>query len=97
MRMKHLVVEELSLTLHATRGLLHQPRPPCTPFFGPLCRELEGRAVIAKVDTEALPEIAGRFGIRGISTLVLFQAGRETKRTSGAMPAAVIAQTFGLD
>jgi thioredoxin 2 len=53
--------------------------------------------VIAKVDTEALPEIAGRFGIRGISTLVLFQAGRETKRTSGAMPAAVIAQTFGLD
>ncbi len=73
---------------------------PCrtvAPELEKLAHKLEGRAVIAKVDTEALPEIAGRFGIRGIPTLVLFQAGRETKRTSGAMPAAAIAQAFGLD
>lgn len=49
-----------------------------------------GHLVIAKVDTEALPELSARFGIRGIPTLVLFHGGREIGRQSGAVPAAGI-------
>jgi thioredoxin 2 len=40
---------------------------------------------LAKLDTEAEPEIAGRFGIRSIPTLIAFQGGREVARQSGAL------------
>ena len=67
------------------------------PWCGP-CRsvapEIErlgqlatGQAVIAKVDTEALPSIAARFQIQSIPTFVVFLKGQEVHRTSGAMPA----------
>jgi thioredoxin 2 len=39
----------------------------------------------AKLDTEAEPGIAQRFGIRSIPTLVLFGNGREVARQSGAL------------
>jgi thioredoxin 2 len=41
---------------------------------------------LAKLDTEAAPEIASRFGIRSIPTLVVFRNGREVARQSGALP-----------
>ena len=40
---------------------------------------------LAKLDTEAAPEIAARFGVRGIPTLIAFRAGREVARQSGAL------------
>ena len=46
--------------------------------------------LIAKVNTEGLPDLAQRFRISGIPTFILFQAGREIGRTSGAMPAVAI-------
>jgi thioredoxin 2 len=46
----------------------------------------------AKVDTDAEPDLAGRFAIRSIPTLVLMQGGRELRRTSGAMSAAQLEQ-----
>lgn len=51
-----------------------------------------GRSVIAKVDTESVPSLAQRFQIHSIPTFVLFQAGREIARKSGALPAAAICQ-----
>ena len=45
-----------------------------------------------KLDTEALPELAGRFGIRGIPTLVLIKGGHEIARQSGMMDAQGIEQ-----
>jgi thioredoxin 2 len=41
-----------------------------------------------KVDTEASPQAAARYGIRGIPTMILFRDGAETARVSGAMPAS---------
>jgi len=55
-----------------------------------------GQVVVAKVDTEALPEIAGRFGIRSIPTFILFRAGQEAGRVSGAMSGPEIASRVGL-
>jgi thioredoxin 2 len=40
--------------------------------------------LLAKLDTEAEPEIATRFGIRSIPTLIAFKNGREVARRSGA-------------
>jgi thioredoxin 2 len=72
---------------------------PCrmvAPELEKLAAQREGRLVVAKVDTEVLPAVAGRFQIRSIPTMILFREGREAKRLSGAMPAAAIAQQLGL-
>ncbi|GIX34433.1 MAG: thiol reductase thioredoxin [Lysobacteraceae bacterium] len=66
---------------------------PCrmmTPHFEAAARELEPRVRLAKVDTEAHPALAARFGIRSIPTLVLFRGGQELARQSGARTAADI-------
>ncbi|HEY9173079.1 MAG TPA: thioredoxin [Verrucomicrobiae bacterium] len=51
-----------------------------------------GRWLVAKVNTEELPDLAARFNIRGIPTLILFRGGVEVARQSGALPAAAILQ-----
>ena len=66
---------------------------PCkmmAPQFQQAARLLEPRVRLAKVDTEAEPQLGARYGIRSIPTLVLFKAGREIGRVSGALPAAEI-------
>ena len=67
---------------------------PCR-MFAPVfegAAEKHADATFAKLDTEAEQQIAGRYGIRGIPTMILFRSGKEIARTSGAMPAAQIAQ-----
>lgn len=67
--------------------------PPCrrvAPELETVARRRAGRCVVVKVDTEALPELARRFGIRSIPTLAVFREGRELSRTAGALPAAEI-------
>ena len=49
-----------------------------------------GRWLVVKINTEALPELGARFGIRSIPTMAVFAGGRELARTSGARPAAAI-------
>ena len=66
---------------------------PCrmmAPQFELAAAELEPKVRFAKLDTEAAPEIAGRYTIRGIPTLIVFQRGREVARQSGAMDARSI-------
>jgi thioredoxin 2 len=66
---------------------------PCravAPEIAKVAGQRAGKIVVAKVDTEALPEIAARFGIRSIPTMILFTGGRETKRLSGARAASAI-------
>ncbi|MDP3908296.1 thioredoxin TrxC [Novosphingobium sp.] len=66
---------------------------PCramAPAFAAAARELEPHARLLKVDTEAVPEIAQRYQIRSIPTLILFSGGQEAARQSGAMSAQAI-------
>ncbi len=49
-----------------------------------------GRLVVAKVNTEDLPETGARLGVRSIPTMAVFAGGREVARTTGARPAAAI-------
>jgi thioredoxin 2 len=49
-----------------------------------------GEFLVAKVDTEALPDVAGRLGIQSIPTMALFHRGQELARSTGARPAAAI-------
>lgn len=66
---------------------------PCramAPAFEQAAAQLEPHMRLAKVDTEAVPNLGARFGIRSIPTLVLFVGGREVARQAGAMGAADI-------
>ncbi len=66
---------------------------PCkamAPVFAELTSELSTRVRFAKVDTEAFPALAQRFGIRSIPSLLLFKAGQEVDRIAGAMNAATL-------
>ena len=66
---------------------------PCrqmAPQFEQAARQLKGRALLVKVDSDANPQTAARFAIRSIPTLVKLDRGHETKRQSGALPAAQI-------
>jgi thioredoxin 2 len=47
---------------------------------------------VAKVNTDEQPELAGRFGIRSIPTLILFRQGREIARQAGAVDAASLSR-----
>lgn len=61
---------------------------PCrmmAPHFERAAGELEPLVRLAKLDTEAAPGIAARYGIRSIPTLILFRGGAEVARQSGAL------------
>lgn len=62
---------------------------PCksfAPVFEQAARALEPHLRLAKLNTEAEPQVAARWQIRSIPTLILFRDGREVARQSGAMP-----------
>ncbi len=66
---------------------------PCrqmAPAFAQAAAQLEPQLRLAKVDTEAVPNLAARFQIRSIPTLALFAGGREIARQPGAIGTADI-------
>ncbi len=62
---------------------------PCrmlAPILDRLAAAGQGRVLVAKVDTDASPEVAGRYGIRSIPTVILFRDGVEAERSVGIEP-----------
>src|SRR5437764_11145589 len=62
---------------------------PCrmmAPAVDALAAHLQGKALVAKLNTDHSSRIAGSFNIRGIPTTIVFNAGKEAARQSGAMP-----------
>ena len=61
---------------------------PCkmiAPSVEELAKEYDGKALIAKVNTDDHPLWASRFGIQGIPTLIVFKGGKEVDRVVGAV------------
>lgn len=66
---------------------------PCkmtAPEFARAARVLAGRALLLKVNTETQPQLAARFGIRGIPNFKLFLNGEMIRDQAGALSAAQI-------
>ena len=67
---------------------------PCkmlAPVLDELAAEQAGRAVVAKLDIDAAPEIAARFGITSIPTLIVFQNGQPQRTLRGVQSKAALA------
>ncbi len=64
---------------------------PCraaAPEVAALANEMAGHAVVLKVDTERLPEVAGRYRVQSIPNFVVFAGGRPMLQRAGVAPRA---------
>ena len=68
---------------------------PCkmmAPFVDQIASRHQGRALVAKLDTDRSQRTAAAFQIRGIPTTIVFKGGREVARQTGAVPLAGLEQ-----
>lgn len=71
---------------------------PCkamAPAVDELAREYQGRALIAKLDTDRAPLISQQFRIAGIPTTIVFRKGLEVSRQSGAVSKTELGSMLG--
>lgn len=61
---------------------------PCkamAPIIDELAKSYDGKVKIGKIDVDASPDSAQKYGIMSIPTMVFFKDGKEVDRVSGAM------------
>ena len=66
---------------------------PCrmiAPFVEQIATEYEGKALVGKVNVEESPEIANKYGIRNIPTILFFKGGELVDKHVGATTKAVL-------
>ncbi len=63
-----------------------QPCHMLAPTIDALARDYAGRVLVGKLDVDANPETAGRFGIRSIPTVLVFHHGALVDRLVGVQP-----------
>ncbi|HYC71746.1 MAG TPA: thioredoxin [Opitutaceae bacterium] len=68
---------------------------PCkaiAPLLDEIARERADRVLVAKVDVDAHPQLAARFGIRSIPSLLVFRDGEAVDSMTGVRPKSAILQ-----
>ena len=68
---------------------------PCkqiAPSLEQIAEEFQGQVTIAKLNIEESQMTPGKYGVRGIPTLMLFKDGQMTSMKVGAMPKAKIVE-----
>lgn len=68
---------------------------PCrmmAPAVDALAAHLQGKALVAKLNTDLSQRTASGFNIRGIPTTIVFKGGKEVARQSGALPLEALKQ-----
>jgi thioredoxin 1 len=66
---------------------------PCrmvAPIVSELSVEYEGKAIIGKLDVDSNPEVAQKFGIRNIPTMLFFKNGEVADKQVGAVPKSML-------
>ena len=71
-------------SISGPRGAVHAawPRPTLA-----VARDLAGRAVVLKVDTERFPELAARYNVQGIPNFAVFAGGKLHFQQAGLVDA----------
>ena len=97
MAILHLNQENFDKTINgAETALVDFWAPWCGPckMLGPVFEEAEkevnGKAVLAKVNVDEQQDLAVRFGVTSIPTLILFKNGKEVERSLGFIDKAKI-------
>ncbi len=86
------------------KTVLQSPLPVIVDFWAPWCgpckmvaptleklaKELAGKVIVAKVNTDDNPEWAGRYGVQGIPTMLFIINGKIAHRQVGALPERIL-------
>ena len=62
---------------------------PCrqiAPALEELAKDLEARVTVAKINIDENPQTPGKYGVRGIPTLMIFKDGQVAATKIGALP-----------
>lgn len=87
------------------REILQSDQPALVDFWAPWCgpcqmmgptidklaEDYAGRAKIAKVNVDDAPDLATRYGIRSIPSLLFFKKGQVVDQLVGVQPESVLA------
>lgn len=72
---------------------------PCriaAPEVRELAREMAGRGIVLKVNTEEFPDLAARFRIQAIPTFILLKNGRVALQQAGVVPRSAMRRWFDM-
>ncbi len=72
---------------------------PCkalAPIVDKLADEFEGRVKVGKLDIDESPEIAQKYGIRSVPTVLVFKGGAKAGQHVGLTTAAKLVQLLGV-
>ncbi len=62
---------------------------PCkmlAPVIDEISTEQQGKVNVGKIDIDENPDLASRFGVMNIPTVILFKDGKEVSRSVGLVP-----------
>ena len=93
MAVKHLKTEEFVAAVEAAPLAMVDfwaswcgPCKMLSPTVEALAEQYEGKALVGKVNVDEEPDLARRFGVMSIPTVVFLKNGREFDRKVGVMP-----------
>jgi len=70
---------------------------PCQmmgPIIEQLAEELEGKVVVGKLNVDENPQMAQKYGVMSIPTLLIFKDGRVVEQFVGVQPKEVLKQVL---
>ncbi|MBD3371162.1 MAG: thioredoxin [Candidatus Coatesbacteria bacterium] len=70
---------------------------PClaiAPAVEELAKDYQGKLKVVKVNVDENPGVAGKYGIRGIPTLLFFKGGEVVRQVVGAQPKKRLQKTI---
>jgi thioredoxin 2 len=73
---------------------------PCrmaAPEVKKVAQEAAGRAIVLKVDTDRHPDVAARYGVRGIPNFVVLRNGRAVHQQAGVVPHTTMLEWLDAD
>ncbi len=100
--MRELSTEEFDQAVRSERPLVVdfwapwcRPCKAIRPILEELERETEGRVEFAGVDIDNYPEVAARYDVLSIPTVILFANGEPKETLVGARPRGHFVKAFG--
>jgi thioredoxin 1 len=66
---------------------------PCKmigPSLEEIAREMDGKVTVAKLNIDDNPDLAARYGVRSIPTLMMFKGGEPASMQVGARPKSAL-------